>query len=56
MYVLYFEAHDPGFDAQLTGSPATVYNVARRWPHRQALAARTDTRPGIDPTTSTQDT
>ena len=41
-------AHDPGFDAQLTGSHDTVYDVARRWPHRQAL--------GIDPTTSTQDT
>ena len=49
-------AHDPGFDAQLTGSHATVYDVARRWPHRQALADRIATCLGIDPTTSTQDT
>jgi hypothetical protein len=40
LYDLYFEAHDPGFDAQLTGSHDTVYDVARRWPHRQALADR----------------
>ena len=49
-------APDPGFDAQLTGSHDTVYDVARRWPHRQALADRIATRLGIDPTTSTQDT
>ena len=49
-------AHYPGFDAQLTGSHDTVYDVARRWPHRQALADRIATHLGIDPTTSTQDT
>ena len=34
LYDLYFEVHDPGFDAQLTGSHDTVYDVARRRPHR----------------------
>ena len=31
---------DPGFDIELTGSHDTMYDVARRWPHRQALADR----------------
>lgn len=40
LYDLYFEAQDPGFDAQLRDSNDTVYQVARRWPHRHALADR----------------
>lgn len=31
---------DPGFDIELTGLHDTMYDVARRWPHRQALADR----------------
>lgn len=40
LYDLYFEAEHPGFDVELRGSHDTVYDVARRWPHRQALADR----------------
>ena len=55
LYDLVFASPDPGFDIELTGSHDTMYDVARRWPHRQALADRIATRLGIDPTTSTRD-
>ena len=40
LYDLVFASPDPGFDIELTGSHDTMYDVARRWPHRQALADR----------------
>lgn len=40
IYDVVFASPDPGFDIELTGSHDTMYDVARRWPHRQALADR----------------
>ena len=40
LYDLVFASPDLGFDIELTGSHDTMYDVARRWPHRQALADR----------------
>lgn len=40
LYDLVFASSDPGFNIELTGSHDTMYDVARRWPHRQALADR----------------
>ena len=40
LYDLVFASPDPGFDIELTGSHDPMYDVARRWPHRQALADR----------------